>query len=114
MKKIENAAAQGDLMIRRVQALPEGLKEEAPVGGRLTVGHSETGHHHTVEARLGIRLFRSEQPLISFLVVEGDEGVELTHQRSFDTHAPVGIPAGIFEIRHQQEFSPEGWRAVSD
>jgi hypothetical protein len=36
------------------------------------------------------------------------------HLRSYDMHAPITIKPGIYELRRQREYTPEGWRRVAD
>lgn len=112
--KIENCAAQGDLYITRVAALPEGIKMTQADGGRYIVAHSETGHHHVVEAE-GCHYYEVvEDPLTAYLEVIDATEVTLKHLRAWDTHDPLTIGPGIYRIRRQREYTPEGWRRVAD
>jgi len=55
--------------------------------------------------------------MVSYLeVIEATDATEtlLEHLRSFDTHETIKIPPGIFEIRRQREWVPEGWRRIQD
>lgn len=38
----------------------------------------------------------------------------LTHERSFDTHEPILLNPGIYEVRRQREYTPQGWRRIED
>lgn len=118
MKTFKNQAAQGDLLIRRIPALPTtGLKPLATENGNFIVAHSETGHHHVIAERPNVQVFTSEDPMISYLqVIEATEATEalMEHLRSYDTHETIQIPAGIYELRRQREYTPEGWRKVQD
>jgi hypothetical protein len=114
MKTFVNQAAQGDLFIRRIDSLPNGLSKIKPEKGRYIVAHSETGHHHVIEASKGVALFRGEDPLVAYLRVIGQTEVTLEHLRNFDTHEALVIPGGTYEIRRQREYTPEGWRQVAD
>ena len=49
----------------------------------------------------------------SWFVVEG-EPVDLEHLRSTDTHETLRLEPGIWEVRRQREYSPEGWRRAAD
>lgn len=111
MRTFENQAAQGDLLIRRIDKLPEGAKEIEPKAGRHIVAHSETGHHHYI-AKAEARFYGTDDPMVCYLHVE--DGASLLHDRSFDTHEGIRIPAGTFELRRQRESTPEGWRRVED
>ena len=118
MKTFKNQAAQGDLLIRRIPALPAtGLKPLATENGNFIVAHSETGHHHVIAERPNVQVFTSEDPMISYLqVIQATEATEalMEHLRSYDTHETIQIPAGIYELRRQREYTPEGWRKVQD
>lgn len=113
MKTFANFAAQGDLLFSYIQGLPKEAVEVAPENGRHIVGHSETGHHHVIDAASG-RLYRMpSNPLLLILVVVDPKPIE--HLRSFDTHEAL-LPAkpGVIAVKRQREWAPEGWRQVAD
>lgn len=115
MKYLGKINFQGDVGFIKVDRLPDGLVEAKAQEGKFILGHSETGHHHIVMDRPTVRMFNDQMDLFrSFLVVEGDEPVQLEHLRSFDTHAPHIIEPGIYEFRRGKEYAPEGWRRVAD
>jgi len=117
MKTFVNRAAQGDLYIRRIEKLPEGVKRIDAEKGKYVVAHSETGHNHVIAERPNVTLYSSSDPLVSYLqVIEATDEAEtlLEHLRSFDTHETIKLPVGTFEIRRQREYTPEGWRRVED
>lgn len=117
MKTFNKCAAQGDLLIRRIDSLPESAKRVDSEKGVFVVAHSETGHNHVIAERPNVRLFTCDDPMVSYLeVIEATDATEtlLEHLRSFDTHETIKIPNGIFEIRRQREYTPEGWRRVED
>ena len=103
---------QGDVMIRRIDQLPEGLKPSAAHNGVHVVAHSETGHHHVVKERSAQLLIDETNAFIAYLDVA--EPVELEHLRSFDTHESYLLAPGKYEIRRQREHTPEGWRRAAD
>ena len=106
-------AIQGDIAITSLNALPEGLKTSAGENGVHILAHSETGHNHEV-MEADVQFFDdTENELVSYLVVEKD-GVELKHNRSFDTHETISFDAGIYRINRQREYTPEGYRRVAD
>lgn len=105
---------QGDLMIQRINSLPEGLEAVAPESGYHVVAHSETGHNHCVLERPTTRMYRLPEEIYeAFLVVE-NEPATLEHHRSFDTHEPVQLPPGTYRIKRQREYTPEGFRRAAD
>lgn len=117
MKTFKNCAAQGDMLIRRIEKLPHGVRPAAAENGRYIVAHSETGHHHVIEARPNVRVFAAEDPLVSYLqVIEATEQTEalLEHLRDYHRHETLAISPGIYELRRQREHTPEGWRRVAD
>ena len=117
MKTFNNCAAQGDLYIRRIEALPKDAKLVEAVKNQFVVAHSETQHNHVIEAKPNISLYTTGDPMVSYLeVIEATEATEtlLEHLRSFETHETIKIPNGIFEIRRQREYTPEGWQKVED
>lgn len=117
MKTFKNIAAQGDLLIRRIGALPSQAAEIMPEAGKYVVAHSETGHNHVIEAQQNVKLFSVGDPMTSYLqVLEACDTTEtiLEHLRTFDTHESLLIPPGFYELRRQREYVPEGWRRVED
>ena len=108
-------AAQGDVLLIPVAALPAtGHKAVSAENGAYIVTHSETGHHHVVKERPNVTMFNDTMDLFrSWLVIEG-EPAELEHLRSFDTHESLVLEPGVYEVRRQQVYTPEGWRRAAD
>lgn len=112
MKTFDDVAAQGDLIITRINSIPEDAKEALAVNNEHVVAHSETGHNHVVAAQ-DAQLFRpANDDMIMYLAVHNE--TELRHLRSFDTHEPITIKPGNYQIRRQREYTPRGWRRVED
>jgi len=111
-----NCAAQGDLMITRVQEIPTDAVLKEPENDVHIVAHSETGHHHVVEAGPVEYFWASNdgdfEGQVAYLKV--NEPVVLRHLRSFDTHEPIQISPGIFRLNQQREYTPEGFRRAAD
>jgi hypothetical protein len=119
MKTFENACAQGDVMIIRRDALPHGLKPLAANGGRVVVTHSETGHDHVMvldrpksNAKPAVVMYATANPLVAWLEV--NRPTALTHLRPHDTHEPIMFGTGVYEVRRQREYTPDGFRQVQD
>lgn len=119
MIEIKKLGAQGDVMFRRVRSLPK-TAVASETKGPIVVAHSETGHHHSIDATDGVRLFTEpSDPLVCYLQLEGIDYADVVHHRAWDTHDTVrilGTPGkkSIFEVRRQREYTPEGWRRVED
>jgi hypothetical protein len=116
MKTVTNMAAQGDLILTRVSALPKEAIERKRTGD-LVLAHSETGHHHLIKDPLA-KMFETTNPMICYLRME-TPFVDLEHARPFDTHDTLrllGEPNGesVWCVQRQREYTPEGWRRVED
>lgn len=111
MKKVSKFGRQGDVLFRKVKALPKDAVEETRAGD-IVVAHSETGHNHVVKDPVA-RLFNTPDPLVSYLRLEGPATVD--HLRDFHTHESLLLDGGgVWEVRRQREHTPEGWRRVAD
>jgi len=64
-------------------------------------------------ARRGIIIALKNQ-FRGYLEVSGFEPAVLEHHRSFDTHEALEIKPGIYEIRRQREYTPQGFRRAAD
>jgi len=114
MKTIDSIGAQGDVMFIRVKEVPGNYKEVKPDCGKYVVAHSETGHHHQIDADGRVTmLVDAQDPFTCYLRVEGFNA-EVVHNRSFDTHETIALPPGLWQVRRQREYIPEGFRRVED
>jgi hypothetical protein len=108
----ERPSFQGDLMIRRILAIPSAAKPRDAVDGKHILAHSETGHHHVIDSRAAQMLIDQTNEFIAYLDVATDAEVE--HLRSFDTHESVLLTPGRYEVRRQREHVAEGFRRAAD
>jgi hypothetical protein len=118
MKKFTTQAAQGDVLFQRIGdvadlgLLPEGARQVAAETELLVIAHSETGHHHVMEAER-VDMYRLPEEIYEcFVVVK--EPAALTHLRPFDTHEPIEFQPGIYRVRRQREYTPQGMHLVAD
>jgi len=122
MLKVENdPVAQGDIIICKIDAIPDGYIEQKPENGEFILAHSETGHNHAVKAQDGVKFYEyasndNTKKLVAYLVVDNPkEECLVEHHRSFDTHSPYQLDNGLYIIRRQIESEgPEGWRRAAD
>lgn len=115
MKEVTTMAAQGDVIFRRVKAVPEGFEAEKP-SDKVIVSHSETGHHHSIDVA-GVKHFVGRDPLVCYLQLETVASADVVHHRAWDTHETLRLMGGvgsIWEVRRQREYVPDGWRRVQD
>ncbi|MCP5099892.1 MAG: hypothetical protein GY943_30430 [Chloroflexi bacterium] len=112
MKTFTNICAQGDIYIRKIDALPEGATEVLPENGKIIVTHSETGHHHVMEASK-VKMYQLPDSIMDCLLVV-EQPTALEHLREHDTHDPILFEPGTYHVRRQREYTPEGFRRVED
>lgn len=103
---------QGDIMFQVIDEIPATAVEQKAQGKKHIVAHSETGHHHTVDAEGVVFYEGGSDPLTCYLYAECP--MEIIHERPWDTHAPVTLPPGKYLGKRQRESAPEGWRRVAD
>lgn len=105
MKTFQKIAAQGEITIRRIDAMPSGCMQMKPESGKFIVGHSETGHHHVIDAH-GASVSVLDRPpegmKILYAILENP--TSLDHLRGHDTHESIMLDPGIYEFRIAREF----------
>ena len=118
MKVFNNTCAQGDIMFRRVMSLPaDAIPAEIDKRGTVVVGKSETHHDHVFvlnpdQDTPDVQMFSTDNPLVAWIKVNRPTALE--HLRPFDTHEPIMFSEGVYEVRRQREYTPEGFRRVDD
>ena len=111
-RSFNNRAAQGDIYFWKISELPKNAEIVPPENGVNIVTHSETGHHHVMDAGT-TTMYRLPDSIMDCLLVVTSE-TELRHLRSYDTHKPIAFTPGIYQVRRQREYTPEGFRRVED
>lgn len=113
-KSFENQAAQGDLLFIRIAKLPANVILQDAKNGKYVASHSETGHAHIIRQCEDVEFYlAANDNMKAYLVVKND-GPMIEHLRGFDTHESIKFGKGIYEIRRQREYTPEGWRVALD
>ena len=103
MLHFEKIAAQGELTITKLSRAPKKAGEPVtPINGKLIVGHSETGHHHVVDADCAT-LTRIDQFTALLNVIKP---TKIDHLREFNTHPSIALQPGMYEFRTGREFDP--------
>lgn len=113
MKTFKKVCAQGDIYITRISKLPAGVVPIEPENGRVIVTHSETGHHH-VMLKERTKLYQLPDSIMDIFAEVGPEGDTLEHLRPHDTHQAIAFAPGLYHVRRQREYVPEGFRRVED
>lgn len=112
--EVSNYCAQGDMLLIRVDNIPNDAKPRKPEKGLHVLAHSETGHHHAVEDGMGVGvLAQPGDDMICYLKVEG-EHADIVHYRNYDTHETIRLLQGNWMVKRQREHVPDGWRRVED
>lgn len=109
MKNKIEMIQQGDVLLRRVAALPADCKKLKT----KTVAEGEaTGHHHTLDLEHPDVCLMSAPDGRVFVVNGGEADAVLTHQE----HKPVAIPPGVFEFGQvrEKDWFQDMVRAVRD
>ena len=113
--KFKTIAAQGELRFVRLPddyKIPANAEKVTPIDGKIIVGHSETGHHHVMEAER-TTMYRLPDSVLDCLLVV-DQPDTLKHLRDFDTHKPLEFSPGIYKAITSREYVPQGWRRSAD
>jgi hypothetical protein len=97
---------QGDVLLVPRDVLPSGVKPVSAQNGRIVLAYGEaTGHSHSIAAREGVTLFRSDGLVRGpgdWLLVTGGP-VVLEHEE----HDPITLPPGVYQQAIQVEETPE-------
>ncbi len=100
---------QGDVLIRKVAKIPEGLRPVPLEGGRVILAHGEvTGHAHAVVGEVQLLAADLEEMEQRFLRVERE--AQVVHEE----HGTITLAPGLYEVGRQVEYSPEEIRTVAD
>ena len=107
MKTFQKNGAQGEISLAKVAKIPAGLDRVAAINGRVIVGHSETGHHHTASSDC-VELYEAKTAPAGMRVLYAivNAPASLDHERDFDTHESLALQPGMYEIRIGREYDP--------
>lgn len=98
---------QGDVLLMRRSATPQGASPIERDGGRVVLAYGEvTGHAH---ALYGLQVTHYRESGNWYLTV-ADTADPLIHEE----HSAIVIPPGDYELGLQVEYSPAELRAVAD
>lgn len=97
---------QGDILFIQTDSVPDAGTPTARVGGRIIVAEGEaTGHHHAIATPATQMLTHQS---LTWLVAP--DVTEVTHEE----HDTITLPAGLYWIVRQREYTPERIRTVRD
>lgn len=100
---------QGDVLLQRVDRIPNGLKPVPRDHGRVILAHGEaTGHAHAVEGDVQLLAADIAEMEERFLRVEQEAAI--VH----DEHDTITLPPGDYKIVRQREYRPDAIVNVAD
>lgn len=67
------------------------------------VGHSETGHHHVLESKTEFEVIEGEK---EELFIRLFEPAKIVHQKTYEQHRTLDVPAGTFQVIRKTEYDP--------
>lgn len=105
---------QGDVLIKRVRAIPTGAKPKARDNGRVVLAWGEqTGHLHQI--LVADRLPAADDAVL-LTVAESATFLRLAKKAQLvhEEHAAIDLAPGTYEIVHQREWTPWGEKRVLD
>lgn len=111
MKAFHKIAAQGEITLIRLGGAPKRAEKIAgkPLfleGGKMIIGHSETGHHHVLEHTRGASVMVLDRVPEGMRILRAilEEPNKLIHERDHDTHETIELQPGEYEFRIAREF----------
>ena len=106
-------AAQGDALFMKVERVPDGFSISEPThDGNHIVAHSETQHNHVMSSKDADMYVSANDNFTAYIVVKNKTNI--IHLRGFDTHKPISFNPGIYRVKRQREYTPEGFRKAQD
>lgn len=104
---MEYIARQGEVSFFKISGDLPAWPELPRENGALIVGHSETGHHHVIERPEAVKIVRKpDTGAMTILRMIVSEPTRVIHLRGNDTHKPIDLAPGSYEIRGQIERDP--------
>ena len=97
---------QGDVLLKKVDALPDGAKAIKPTGKGFVLALGEvTGHYHAVAPQQGVECY--EKDGVTYLKVETSGKLEhLKGPGTIADHNPVTIDEGLWKVGIVKEYDP--------
>ena len=101
--------AQGEIYARKINVAPECLIEftEKDEHGAWIISHSESGHHHVIDAP-GVTVMERTRDVpegMRILIAIVENPTEL-RQHAGNAHEAHDLSEGVYEFRISREFDP--------
>lgn len=89
---------QGDVLLQKVDGMPENVTP-VPCEGRIVLAHGEvTGHAHAISTSQA-----------SLFIIQGERYLQIEHGAALvhEEHATINLPAGFYKVVQQREYVPQ-------
>ncbi|MGJ4950675.1 hypothetical protein [Bradyrhizobium sp. HKCCYLS20291] len=100
---------QGDILIRRVDKIPD-QAQRSPVPHGILAHGELTGHSHRLERPQSALLFQGAITLGEFFLDARRAGARIVHEE----HGPIELPSGQYRVWRQREYAQREIRVVGD
>ena len=99
----------GEILFVKIDKLPDGLKNEST----KTIVKGSHGHDHTFDN--GKLFFKQvNEFVLGYFVAENTTLFHPEHGEGKGELKKAKLPNGVYEVRKQQEYTPEGLKPVVD
>lgn len=90
----------GENIFKPVTEIPEGKVTKHKL---FVAGHSESGHHHVIEAKQELEVIEDALHNI-FVQVFGEASV--VHRKTYEIHETLPLAPGMYQVIPAQEYNP--------
>lgn len=104
MKKQLKSIRHGEILLYPVSKFPRGKMTNHK---SYIVGHSETQHHHVLEATEEFKVIKTGKDNVW---LELFAPAKLVHKKDIDKHATLKVAPGKYQVIYKQEYNP--WEKV--
>jgi hypothetical protein len=101
MKDSRTAIQHGEALMLPVSKMPKGKTTKVT---KQIIAHSETGHHHVVEADTEFEIIGSAEKHDLYLRLF--EPAKLVHKKPTQKHKTLPVVPGIWKVLHKTEYNP--------
>lgn len=108
MRAFKKTAAQGEVNITLVDAIPEGLAPFKCDGEHYILGHSESGNHHVLDRESARVFVGGETPSgMKILYAIIDKPTKIQQLAAGNPHETIGLNAGdVIRITPAIDYNP--------
>jgi hypothetical protein len=114
--KQSNLFRQGDVLIERIESIPESATKQPPSDRIILALGEVTGHHHCLCLPEPADWWKTDETKPSTTGLAGEiffdlaAPAEITHQE----HAKIALAPGKYRVTRQREYAPGAIRNVAD